>query len=233
MPRKKNWFKVSHDFLTDPDTIELIDTFGKGAVLMWLSMLSTANRNDGFVRGTPPYIARIHGVYLDRTHPKRAVKALVYMALKGWIREQKDGNSPAYYVINYSKYNNTTEQRGKFKNPKLSQTRQDKTRQDNINTPPENKLRDGFDIFWKGYPKKVGKEAAWKAWKKIKPDQALQKAIRKSVDDHKSWPAWEKNSGEFIPHPATYLNQGRWQDEAPSIVETKSAPYMKPLKDQV
>ena len=26
---------------------------------------------------------------------------------------------------------------------------------------------------------------------------------------------WSKNNGQFIPNPSTYLNQGRWKDEAP------------------
>jgi hypothetical protein len=27
------------------------------------------------------------------------------------------------------------------------------------------------------------------------------------------WPQWRKDGGQFIPHPATWLNQGRWADE--------------------
>jgi hypothetical protein len=26
-------------------------------------------------------------------------------------------------------------------------------------------------------------------------------------------PDWLKDGGQFVPHPSTWLNQGRWQDE--------------------
>jgi hypothetical protein len=34
--------------------------------------------------------------------------------------------------------------------------------------------------------------------------------------------AWMKDGGQFVPHPATWLNQGRWDDEpfhAPTLTE--------------
>ena len=67
-----------------------------------------------------------------------------------------------------------------------------------------------FDEFWKAYPKKVGKEAAKNAWKKAKPnlDQVLKALEWQCKSDQ-----WLKEKGQFIPNPATYLNQGRWQDE--------------------
>lgn len=64
-----------------------------------------------------------------------------------------------------------------------------------------------FDKFWSEYPKKVGKDAALKAWNKANPDifqvlDALQ---------------WQRESSQwrsgYIPNPATYLNQGRFKDE--------------------
>lgn len=68
----------------------------------------------------------------------------------------------------------------------------------------------GFNEFWFRYPKKVGKDAALKAWKKKKPridDVMFALAWQINSDQ------WTKNDGQFIPNPATYLNQGRWMDE--------------------
>ena len=69
-----------------------------------------------------------------------------------------------------------------------------------------------FELFWKVYPKKIGKRKAEEAWKKLKPPlqiciQQLE-AMKKSED-------WLKDSGQFIPHPTTWLNGGRWDDEKP------------------
>lgn len=66
-----------------------------------------------------------------------------------------------------------------------------------------------FDEFWKQYPRKVGKEAAKKAWKKalrLTDADTIMQAV-------KSYPFDTKDGGKFIPHPATWLNQGRWEDD--------------------
>ena len=72
-----------------------------------------------------------------------------------------------------------------------------------------------FDIFWQTYPNKVGKENARKAWSKIKPDAELFDKIIKKVEELKVCDDWTKNGGQYIPHPATWLNRGGWDDEIP------------------
>lgn len=75
-------------------------------------------------------------------------------------------------------------------------------------------LDDGFDEFWNYYPKKVGKDAAKKIWKKKIP--SINDVIV-SLDWQKTSTQWTREDGKYIPNPATYLNQGRWQDEPPVI----------------
>jgi hypothetical protein len=70
-----------------------------------------------------------------------------------------------------------------------------------------------FNDFWNVYPRRVGKKAAQKAWDKLKPSAALVERIIASVEAHLDWPEWMKDGGAFIPHPATFINQGRWDDE--------------------
>jgi hypothetical protein len=71
-----------------------------------------------------------------------------------------------------------------------------------------------FETFWKAYPKKVGKEDARKAWKKIRPGQEFADQILKAVINNRANnPQWQREGGRFIPNPSTWLNQGRWQDE--------------------
>jgi len=75
-------------------------------------------------------------------------------------------------------------------------------------------LDNGFEEFWQAYPKKVGKDAAAKSWTKTKAriDDVLPALAWQKESDQ-----WCRNDGQFIPNPATYLNQGRWQDEQPVI----------------
>lgn len=70
-----------------------------------------------------------------------------------------------------------------------------------------------FDAFWKIYPRKVGKQAALKAWNKLKPDLILFTEIESAIERAKRSPAWLKDSGQFIPHPSAWLNGKRWEDE--------------------
>lgn len=78
-------------------------------------------------------------------------------------------------------------------------------------------LDDDFDVFWQAYPNKTGKGAALKAWVKAK-------AVLQDVLDALRWQVcseqWTKDGGQFIPNPATYLNQQRWQD-APGKIKRK------------
>jgi hypothetical protein len=73
-----------------------------------------------------------------------------------------------------------------------------------------------FEDFWYKYPKKVGKDAALKAWKKAKPDILL---VIDALNWQRETKQWQQEDGKYIPNPATYLNQGRWMDEAPAIEE--------------
>lgn len=70
-----------------------------------------------------------------------------------------------------------------------------------------------FDTFWSAYPKKVGKDAAQKAFEKRKPDDPMVGDMIRAIDKQKSSEQWQRDGGQYIPNPATWLNQGRWMDE--------------------
>lgn len=74
-----------------------------------------------------------------------------------------------------------------------------------------------FNTFWTAYPRHVAKQNAIKAFAKLKPDDKLLAVILKDIEERKKTEAWQKNNGQFVPHPATYLNGRRWEDEAPSL----------------
>lgn len=80
-------------------------------------------------------------------------------------------------------------------------------------TPQGESVDDGFDRFWGCYPKKVGKGYAFKVWKKINPSKSLTEQIISAVEEQKKSEQWKKEDGQYIPNPATWLNQGRWEDD--------------------
>lgn len=85
------------------------------------------------------------------------------------------------------------------------------TDKNNKNTPPA--ADDLFPKFWKLYPNKKGKAAAEKAWKKLKVTDDLFALIAQGLAKQCVSPGWTKDNGQFIPHPATWLNGKRWDDE--------------------
>jgi hypothetical protein len=81
---------------------------------------------------------------------------------------------------------------------------------------PQGKTADpptSFEAFWASYPRKIGKIAALKAWNRIKPNAELRKRIADAIQLAKRCEQWRRENGKFIPNPATWLNQGRWDDE--------------------
>lgn len=86
-----------------------------------------------------------------------------------------------------------------------------------------------FQDFWQIYPKKIGKGKAKESWEKIKPDASLVKKMIEKIELFKQTEQWKKDRGQFIPNPATWLNQGRWEDEV--TPQSKEVPkYLKGLK---
>ena len=79
---------------------------------------------------------------------------------------------------------------------------------------------DRFDTFWKHYPRKVAKPNALKAWLKLKPDDDLTKKIISAVSKQNLSAREEK----FIPHPASWLNAQRWEDET-MVTSTTAFPF--------
>ena len=70
-----------------------------------------------------------------------------------------------------------------------------------------------FDSFWTFYPRKAGKEAARKAWAKLRPDQHIMQMILDNVRERVEKGEWRKDNQSYILHASTYLNQKRWEDE--------------------
>jgi 2'-5' RNA ligase len=80
-----------------------------------------------------------------------------------------------------------------------------------------------FEIFWKAYPRRVAKAVARKAWiqtARIRPSlEELLKIIETQCESEQ----WQKDGGQYIPHPATWLRGERWSDEMEVNVKPKQS----------
>lgn len=77
----------------------------------------------------------------------------------------------------------------------------------------DEQVEESFAQFWERYPAKKGKQDAIKAWRKLKPSGDLLIAIMSGLEAQKAARDWRKDDGRYIPHPATWLNGRRWDDE--------------------
>lgn len=81
-----------------------------------------------------------------------------------------------------------------------------------------------FSRWYDAYPSKVGRKVAEKAWKAATDKPALEVMLDK-LTEQKTTRKWREG---IIPNPATYLNQGRWDDEvAPDDGEPYTPDYAK------
>jgi len=73
-----------------------------------------------------------------------------------------------------------------------------------------------FERFWHTYPRHDAKAPARKAWMRLKPDIQLCRTMAAALEQQKQSEGWQRDNGRYIPMPATWLNQRRWEDEAPT-----------------
>lgn len=70
-----------------------------------------------------------------------------------------------------------------------------------------------FDRFWAAYPKKKSKADAQKAFEKLAPGEELLSRMLSALEQQKQSGDWQREGGQYIPYPASWLNGRRWEDE--------------------
>lgn len=86
--------------------------------------------------------------------------------------------------------------------------------------PKQSKADAEFDRFWSAYPRKIGKGAARAAFDKARKKTSADDLIA-AVERQKASEQWTREAGRYIPNAATWLNQGRWEDELPGRDNSK------------
>jgi len=241
MAEQGRWFKLWCSALTDPNLSELnIDDFGRwcklGAYIKEHGengeiVLIYPARNFCFLMQIPLFhdiqttLHQLPNITVSITvsdETKEPVSCSIKM--KNWFKYQGD------YSTNRVKRFRKKLLFQNGQNVTAKKRREETRREDNPIVPL--KRDNGFDIFWKEYPKKIGKGAAEKIWDKIKPDILLQEKIINKIIEAKLSEQWQKEHGQFIPHPSTWLNQNRWEDNYSQIdlQKTKTSNWGKKVE---
>jgi hypothetical protein len=223
MPVQKRYFHCSQDLLNDPEIWSLMKEFGDRSILTWLQILIYLERSNNQWRLVGDWLAVLSRQV--RQSPANLSRQVGHLVGKGWLTVGEvaaDGSPLVLNGSNWLKYNKTrvtqkdllnTDQ-GINKHPLLTVPYHTVP---NLPIPPSTERANGrsldeFEIFWKEYPRKIGKKKALKAWIAAKDKPALAD-ILKSVQVAKLTEQWKKDGGKYIPHPSTWLNEGRWDDE--------------------
>ena len=213
------WIKISVNMFSD-DKIKQIRGMEDGdeIILIWLQLLLLAGRinQDGMlimsgaeILYTESMLARAFDM------PDEIVEKAMAVFVEYAMVEIIDD---VYHVANWAKHQAVD---GMDKIREQTKERVKKFRKNQQTTgkvkvkPDKTPLQLRFESFWKAYPKKVGKGAAEKAFAKAKPDDTLTEKMLSAVEAAKRSSQWRKDGGQYIPNPATWLNQKRWDDELP------------------
>ena len=96
-----------------------------------------------------------------------------------------------------------------------------------------------FSRWWAGYPRKEAKGEAWKAWPQAiswicqTRDISQPSAVEWLIEVTKTFADSPKGQGEFVPHPATFLNGHRFEDDPGSWRQNGSSATPKKQIDRV
>lgn len=86
---------------------------------------------------------------------------------------------------------------------------------------------DDFERFWAAYPRKTAKDTARKAFPRALSRASVETMLA-GIERQREWEQWRRG---VIPHPATWLNQSRWNDELPEVQPAPRAPHDRPDPD--
>jgi len=230
------WLRLWHDMPTDPKWRTIAKASGQriGDVMaVYCHMLVCASnatergRTQSFCSEDVANALDIETEQVDRIIDAMQGRVLDDDRLMGWEKRQvarEDGAAERAKAWREAKK--------QAKTPEPNATERNRTQTERDRTP--DKIReeknkntntvdqpDGFESFWSAYPKKVGKPAAIKAFRSAKINGHLPDVLA-DIEDKAGSEAWTKAGGQFVPNPATYLNQRRWEDQ---IDAAKSDPF--------
>lgn len=81
-----------------------------------------------------------------------------------------------------------------------------------------------FDLFWEQYPRKTKKQEAMRAFDRLAIGPDTLNTILSNIAERVKTGDFDRQEKRFIPHPSTYLNGKRWEDEVIAQTTTKTKP---------
>lgn len=70
-----------------------------------------------------------------------------------------------------------------------------------------------FEIWWKSVPRKIGKGQALRAWRTARRGGVSVDTLTDGMERAAAFWAAERTAPQYVPHPSTWLNGKRWEDD--------------------
>lgn len=126
---------------------------------------------------------------------------------------------------------------------KNSSSPEENQSEDNINTPPiripeenaslpavvESKIDPQVESLYKTYPRKVGKVTAIKAIQKALRSHTYDFLIEATAAYAQAVAQWDETKLGYVPHPATWFNQQRFNDDRVEWTRNQKKPHLDPI----
>jgi hypothetical protein len=109
--------------------------------------------------------------------------------------------------------------------------------------PSSDALLDRFNALWKLYPKKLGKQNSFKAYKKAIKDGATDDQIKTGIEAYVKYLTKEQTDPQYIKQGSSFFNQRSWEDDwsgggvtpepqAPKPID-KAAAALREIRDEM
>lgn len=164
-----------------------------------------------------------HGIQTQYQESKKGLKRDIEVDGNSWILEESETEG-FIKVLHYADKSEKNKNKSGINSDKseINHTKESKEKESKRNTPhsPPGGGRgvsqpkyqpEWFDRFWKLYPRRTNRRQAVKAWDKLKPDLELCKVMADAIRAQMRSEQWR--DPQHIPHPSTWLNGERWNDE--------------------
>ena len=209
----RSYMKVYFDFEEDTQALDDVE---KGRLL--LAMLRYAkDGTESDLTGNERFLFPVFKAKIDRDIDTYDVK--VNNGSKGGRPKKQD--EPEETENNQTKPNETENNLNAKTKDKRIKT-EDKRQKTEESKEKAASLTANFEKFWNAYPRHENRKKAEDAFRKINPDDSLLEKMLDSIDKQRDSPQWKENGGQYIPHPTTWLNGKRWEDEVRTEQKTIS-----------
>ncbi len=199
-----------------------------GAEVFYRRLMSVVD-DYGRFHATPKLLrANLYPLQIDKVSDADIGKWLTQVVEAGLVSVYPAADGKRYVQI--MKFGQQVRSKSKFPEPDGSIVEQQIAPDSNCSHPQSNApvfggvVEDGcggevatrpvdlFPEFWATYPRKVQKVDAEKAFEKLNVNAELLAVMLAAVRTQRQSKDWQKEGGQFIPYPASWLRGRRWED---------------------